>query len=473
MASTTQSVTISTPQDGVSTYKVTYSYSGGTYYVVITGTNPYVSVDAGGATADEAIASASRLLDNWGLPGYAQNDAGKQLSQNVSENGQAAFASISPTVPPASDPVAADAQAAADATSGAADTPTEGTTAPDVPASDPAAAQATATDAGATVTPTQGTTPEDIPPDPQGNDPFLEPDVVLPDDGQDTDSFLGDTNAGAQGEENNARQQATLQDATNFALGQDWRVRLALAPGASYLYKVAPGQAGILNPLQATDGVIFPYTPDIQVTYVGNYEPLALTHSNYKIFQYQSSSVDQVSISCPFTAQDTTEAAYMLAVIHFFRSATKMFYGQDQTPIAGIPPPLCYLFGLGAFQFDNHPLVIGSFTYSLPTDVDYIRVSTATVQPGVGSANGNNDGFNPNPAQQAALQRLGGTIKPGGQPPPAYMGPPPVGTVAPTYVPTMMNMQITCYPIVSRNDISNNFSLRDYATGQLTTRGIW
>jgi len=61
MASTKQSVTISTPQDGVSTYKVTYSYSGGTYYVVVTGTNPWVSVDAGGATADEAIAAASRL----------------------------------------------------------------------------------------------------------------------------------------------------------------------------------------------------------------------------------------------------------------------------------------------------------------------------------------------------------------------------------------------------------------------------
>ena len=365
-----------------------------------------------------------------------------------------------PTVSPTADP------AAAAPDTGANVEPTSGTTAPDVPTSDPAAAQAT--DAGASVLPTQGTTPQDIPADAQGTDPFLGPDTPLTlDDGLDT----GDTNSGIEGQINDTLQQATLQDATNFDLGKDWRVRLALAPGSNYLYNATP--PGILGPLKATQGVIFPYTPDIQVTYTGNYEPLSLTHSNYKIFQYQSSSVDQVTIACAFTAQDTTEALYMLAAIHFFRSATKMFYGQDQNPNKGLPPPLCYLYGLGAFQFDNHPLVISSFTYTLPNEVDYIRVSTNTVQPGVGSSRGNDNGFNPNPAQQAAFQRLGGTIAPGGTSPPADFGIPNIGTSPATYVPTMMNMSITCYPIVNRNDISNNFSLRDYATGQLITKGIW
>ena len=462
MASTKQSVTISTPQDGVSTYKVTYSYSGGTYYVTVTGTNPWVSVDASSFTADGAIADASRMLDNWGQPGSTQNEAGTQLSQNISEHGQAAFASISPTVPPVSDPVAADAQAAAVTTSGAADTPTQGTSPETVPA-DPL--QVTAQPI-----PTQGTTPQDIPADAQGTDPFLGPDAQLPpDDGPDTSS--APDASGTPSQTVYTQQQATLQDATNFDLGKDWRVRLALAPGSNYLYNATP--PGILGPLKATQGVIFPYTPDIQVSYTGNYEPLSLTHSNYKIFQYQSSSVDQVTIACAFTAQDTTEALYMLAAIHFFRSATKMFYGQDQNPNKGLPPPLCYLYGLGAFQFDNHPLVISSFTYTLPNEVDYIRVSTNTVQPGVGSSRGNDNGFNPNPAQQAAFQRLGGTIAPGGTSPPADFGIPNIGTSPATYVPTMMNMSITCYPIVNRNDISNNFSLRDYATGQLITKGIW
>jgi hypothetical protein len=365
-----------------------------------------------------------------------------------------------PEVSPTTDP----ALTAPD--SGANATPAEGTTAPDVPAA------AQTTDAGATVTPTQGTAPQDIPPDAQGTDAFLGPDVQPPpDDGQNTDSFLGDTNSGLEGEIDNTQNQATLQDSTNFALGRDWRVRLSLAPNAGYLYNAKP--AGILQPLQATQGVIFPYTPDIQISYAGNYEPLTLTHSNYKIFQYQSSSVDQIQITCEFTAQDTTEATYLLAVIHFFRSVTKMFYGQDQDPKAGTPPPLCYLHGLGAFQFDNHPLVINNFNYTLPKDVDYIRVAAATVEPGVGTSNGNNDGFNPNPQQLAALRRLGGTIQPGGNGPSANFGTAPAGTVPATYVPTMMNISITAYPIVSRNDISNNFSLQRYATGDLITKGFW
>jgi hypothetical protein len=36
-----------------------------------------------------------------------------------------------------------------------------------------------------------------------------------------------------------------------------------------------------------------------------------------------------------------------------------------------------------------------------------------------------------------------------------------------TYVPTKMQITITANPIVSRNDISNNFSLKEYATGSL------
>ena len=50
-----------------------------------------------------------------------------------------------------------------------------------------------------------------------------------------------------------------------------------------------------------------------------------------------------------------------------------MFYGGDQNPIRGTPPPLCYLSGFGKFQFNYHPVAITSFSYSLPNDVDYIK----------------------------------------------------------------------------------------------------
>lgn len=278
---------------------------------------------------------------------------------------------------------------------------------------------------------------------------------------------------GLEGAKNNARSQATAQDVANFQQREDWRVRLSLAPNATYLYKDTTN--ALLKPLRDTDGIIFPYTPRISVQYMANYDQSVLTHSNYKIFQYTGSSVDNVTIECDFTAQDTFEANYLMAVIHFLRSVTKMFYGQDQDPKPGVPPPLCYLTGLGAFQFDAHPLAITSFNYALPTDVDYIRAGTINSGAGVNRSPANT----PNNSQVTSTNRLGPNLQPGGVGRAAVFQSEPAGTTEPTYVPTKMNIQISAIPIVSRNDISNNFSLKKYATGELlrgTRRkagGIW
>jgi len=281
--------------------------------------------------------------------------------------------------------------------------------------------------------------------------------------GSGTTSNPSNSNSGVPSKTNAAKQQASLQNSTNYQQGNDWRVKLMLAPNTPpILYKAKV--PGILGPLARTQGVIFPYTPVVQVRYGANYESLSPTHSNYKIYNYQSSSVDEITIGCDFTAQDNAEAEYLLAVIHFFRTVTKMFYGQDSKP--GVPPPLCYLYGLGAFQFNNHPLVITNFNYSLPNDVDYIRAGTQTVNPGVSSSALAN-------APALSQQRLGNTVTQGGSVPPPDFGIPPIGTVSPTYVPTMMQLQISAYPIVSRNDISNNFSVKDYATGNLLSKGYW
>ena len=254
-----------------------------------------------------------------------------------------------------------------------------------------------------------------------------------------------------------------LNSGQDFKPVPDWRVRLSLAPGANYLYKVGIGAAGILNPLQETEGVIFPYTPAISVAYAANYTPFDPTHSNYKIYQYTNSSVDSFSITCDFTAQDTTEANYLLAVIHFFKSITKMFYGEDQNPKPGTPPPLCYLSGLGEFQFDNHPLAITGFTYSLPIDVDYIRALPQPATSGAGQATSYS-------GQRLINNGVSTT-------PPKFSNGSSTGK--PTYVPTKMQISITAHPIVSRNNISNKFSLKEYATGQLllgksrNSGGIW
>ena len=263
----------------------------------------------------------------------------------------------------------------------------------------------------------------------------------------------------------NAQAGQTEQTAQKFKAQEDWRVRLSLAPGANYLYKVGQGAAGILNPLQATDGVIFPYTPAISVSYNAGYDATEVTHSNYKFFSYKNSNVDNVTITADFTAQDTAEAQYLLAVIHFFRSVTKMFYGKDPGPGPGVPPPLCYLNGLGSFQFDWHPLVINNFTYTLPTDVDYIRAMDTASRPGVNVGSGKPKG---KPDEDPAAQRMaGGGIQTGALAAPPQFKNDSGNKDAVTYVPTKMSITIQAYPIVSRNDVSNNFSLKEYATGKL------
>ena len=291
----------------------------------------------------------------------------------------------------------------------------------------------------------------------------------------DGSTLTTDTDGNVRGlgaQTNQARSTATAQDTANFQTKQDWRVRLSLAPSATYLYKAE--NPGILKALKDTDGVIFPYLPTVNVSYVANYDPQELTHSNYKAYQYRSSSVEQVQIAGDFTAQDTAEANYMLAVIHFFRSVTKMFYGQDQNPKPGTPPPLVFLFGLGDFQFNAHPLVVTSFNYSLPNDVDYIRASAPTLAAGVSTA-GYTTASNSTSPTDVRLNTSG--LNTG-----ATAAPPQFQTDSnsqPTYVPTKMQIQITALPMVTRNDISNNFSLKQYATGALLRgtqnkrAGIW
>jgi hypothetical protein len=286
-----------------------------------------------------------------------------------------------------------------------------------------------------------------------------------------------ETARGIQAELFNTRSQATQQDTVNFQQQADWRVKLRLAPNATYLYKDPQAYLfqSILLPLLQTDGVIFPYTPSIVVTYTANYPSVDPTHSNYSIYSYSSSKVESITIGCDFTAQDTFEANYLLAVIHFFRSATKMFYGQDENPRNGTPPPLCYLTGLGAFQFDNHPLAITGFTYTLPIDVDYIRAGIPSMEPGV-----NKESLTPKQnAGSVSGDRLfnSGIYQGGGSAPPKFNI--NYSSKTPTYVPTKIALSITAIPIVTRNDISNRFSVKDYATGELlrgsqrSGGGIW
>jgi hypothetical protein len=148
---------------------------------------------------------------------------------------------------------------------------------------------------------------------------------------------------------------------------------------------------------------------------------------------------------------------------------------------------------------------VTNFTYNLPTDVDYIRAGAITATAGVSRAPEANakKPKKTNPFQavgerlaQNAVKKIGGVaggilskLIPGGQlAGPNFNGSQnstgfnstvPPGTKDPTYVPTKISISISAVPIVSRYDISNRFSVQDYASGKLLNGtkqaggGIW
>lgn len=277
-----------------------------------------------------------------------------------------------------------------------------------------------------------------------------------------------------------AQAQATFQKWRKQANDGDWRFRLRLAPNATYLYK-AP-EPGILQPLAITDGVVFPYTPRINTVYRAEYSDYKLTHSNYRGFFYQSSYVDDIQLEATFTAQDTYEAEYLLAVIHFLRSATKMFYGAND-PLAGSPPPIVYLQGLGEYQFNLQSCVIAQFNYNLPNDVDYIRARSKNI-----NSNESLEFLNRRQRQDlptnpfsSAWSRIKNVLEPqgvnkGGLP--KIPSPPSLGVGDglnnnPTYVPTKIDMTLILHPVQSRRQVSSEFNMQGFANGNLLRGGFW
>ena len=170
-------------------------------------------------------------------------------------------------------------------------------------------------------------------------------------------------------------QSAGANGTATAAPEDDWRVRVSLSPTAKLFYQdLTQGPNALQHPLIETNGVIWPYTPTITMQHNANYQTAHLTHSNYPAHFYNYSEVADISISGDFTVQNIAEGQYLLAVVYFFRSVTKMFFGKG--PHAGNPPIICNLTGYGSSIFDKVPVVVKSFQVDLKDDVNYIRCNT-------------------------------------------------------------------------------------------------
>lgn len=156
---------------------------------------------------------------------------------------------------------------------------------------------------------------------------------------------------------------------------KDWRLRLSMPKS---LADASKGPSDLLAPLTKTNGLVFPYTPTVLVSQSANYQSIHPVHTNYPYFSYQNSQVDQMTITGDFFVQNAQEARYWVACIHYLRSVTKMNYGTDGD--AGQPPPVVRLDGYGDFVFNNVPVIINSFQFDMPKDVDYISTSVGKAE---------------------------------------------------------------------------------------------
>jgi hypothetical protein len=189
--------------------------------------------------------------------------------------------------------------------------------------------------------------------------------------------------------------------------GNDWRVRL----NAEWTLFNSP----LFNLLEKTGGVVWPYLPQITVSTKANYSQIDPTHNNYPFMAYKNSQVDEISISGDFSAETETDAAYWIAATTFFKTATKMFFGQGAN--VGNPPIICNLSGYGGSIFNNVPVIVKSFSVDLKDDVNYVNCNI----------------FGTN-----------------------------------TWVPVMSTISVTVQPIYNRERL-RKFNLRDYASGTLGT----
>jgi hypothetical protein len=146
----------------------------------------------------------------------------------------------------------------------------------------------------------------------------------------------------------------------------DWRVRI----NAQWQIFNSP----LFKLLENTGGVVWPYTPSITVSTKANYTTIDPVHSQYPFQAYKSSVVDDITISGDFSCETETDAAYWIAATTFFKTATKMFFGEGD--MAGNPPIVCNLTGYGSSIFDKVPVVIKTFSVDLKDDVNYIKCNT-------------------------------------------------------------------------------------------------
>jgi hypothetical protein len=222
---------------------------------------------------------------------------------------------------------------------------------------------------------------------------------------------------------------------------KDWRVKLTLpagspfAEGANSWFKQGP-----MAPLRDIQGIVFPLTPTIMIQHQAHYNPMGQTHSNHPFYAYRNSEVQSFGIIGSFPVQNFQDARNWVATLHFLRTVTKMFFGDDTSGYKGNPPPILKLNGYGDHVLNNVPVVVTNFTVELTEGVDYISTTQGSV------------------SRRNAIEQVSGAER-------VALGlSDPQATVPTSWAPAMSMFNVQLQPVYSRSALKN-FNLQDFVKG--------
>ena len=160
----------------------------------------------------------------------------------------------------------------------------------------------------------------------------------------------------------------------------DKRVRISMMPNSPKIFYNDPNN-NLLNILAATNGVVFPFQPKVDISYTANYDSTEVIHSNFAFKSYKNSELKAIDLTCNFPVRTPFEGQYVISAIHFLRCLTMMFTGNDSGEtlgaynLAGAPPLVVSLSGMGFGGLDNIPVAVTNVTPSYPDNVDYLTIA--------------------------------------------------------------------------------------------------
>ncbi len=221
-------------------------------------------------------------------------------------------------------------------------------------------------------------------------------------------------------------------------------------------------ESNLLQPLLTTRGILFPYTPQVMIIRTANYDDFHFTHSNYKYYQFKNSSPAEIQITADFTVQTNAEGRYLLAVLQFLKSMTMMEFGLKTDPkLRGTPPPTLRFNYLGPHMLSNIPVVVGSVTYDLNKDVDYVPVQLpAEISKEASKLQ-----------RQNILRTLGSRVPTSEEVEILSSGFKNDEQDNLVYLPTKLLLTIQLFVQQNPKDLRENFNLTKFKSGQLLNKG--